>query len=71
MRSNPKCSDFVANGCKRAWNAMEPEVRREVEAEFANAWNASGWLRRWFLRRRIDAEITRRLAERAPPDALY
>ncbi len=71
MKPHPQCSDFVADGCDRAWNAMGAAVRQEVEAEFANAWNASGCLRRWFLRRKINAEIARRLAERAPPDALY
>ena len=54
-----------------AWDAMEPEIRRRVEDEFAREWNAAGIVRRWFLRRKIDAEIARRLTERAPPDALY
>lgn len=71
MRSHPKYSDFVADGCDRAWNAMEPEVRQEVEAEFADAWSAAGFVRRWFLRRKINAELERRLAQRAPTDAVY
>ncbi len=70
MRPHPQCPDFVADGCDRAWNAMEAAVRQEIEAEFANAWSAAGFLGRWLLRRKINAEIARRLAERAPPDAL-
>ena len=50
---------------------MESEVRQEVEGEFADDWIAAGFVRRWFLRRKINAEIERRLVERAPPDALY
>jgi hypothetical protein len=64
-------SDFLADGCNRAWKALEPEIRRQVEAEYAEAWKASGLLRRWFVRRRIEAEVRRRLTERAPPDAFY
>ena len=63
--------EFVADGWERAWKAMEPDIRREVKEEFAEEWNASGLVRRWFLLRKIDAEVERRLAERAPSDALY
>jgi hypothetical protein len=51
---------------------MEVELRREVEAEFAGQMAAAtGWFDRWRMRRRMDAEIERRMSEKAPPDALY
>ena len=71
MNSNSERFDFVSDGCERARQTMEPEVRQEVEEEFAGEWNASGLVRRWFLLRKINAEVKRRLAERAPPGALY
>jgi hypothetical protein len=71
MPSNSNSLDFVAGGCERAGEALEPEVRRQVEDEFADEWNRCGDVRRWFLRRKIKAEIARRLKELAPPGALY
>lgn len=50
---------------------MEPRIRREVEAEFAEELQTSGWIRCWLVRRKIETEIIRRLSELAPPDALY
>ena len=62
---------FVANGQQNAWVEMEPSIRAEVEQEFAEEWNASGIIRRWFLQRKIDVEVTRRLEECAPNRGLY
>ncbi len=66
-----KRAGFIEDGCRRARKAMEPEVRREVEEEFSAEWTDSGLVRRWFLLRKINAEVERRLDERAPPKALY
>lgn len=71
MKSTFTRSSFVVFGFKRARSALKLDVRRQVEGEFAEQWKACGFVRRWFLRRKINAEIVRRLAERAPPDALY
>ena len=62
---------FVVGGCARARKALKAEVRRQVEAEFAELWNASGCVWRWFLRHRIRAEVARRVKANAPTDALY
>lgn len=62
---------LLSDGCERAWRAMEPRIRREVEAEFAEELQTSGWIRCWLVRRKIETEIIRRLSELAPPDALY
>lgn len=71
MRSKSDRDHFVAGGCNRARKALRVAIRRQVEAEFAEAWTASGWFRRWWLRRKIRAEVARRLDKSAPPDALY
>lgn len=64
-------SDFVADGYGRAWSAVEPAVREQVEREFAAKWNASGVVGRWFLLRQIEREIIRRIELKAPEDAFY
>lgn len=64
-------SHFVADGRGRAWTAIEPAVREQVEEEFAAEWNASSVVHRWFLQRRIDREVARRIEIKAPRDALY
>ncbi len=71
MRWNSDRDHFVVDGCDRARKALRSEIRRQVEAEFAEAWTASGWFRRWWLRRKIRAEVARRLDKSAPPGALY
>ena len=62
---------FVVNGYESAESALLPEIRRQVEAEFAERLSAAGLFRRWILRRQIRAEISRRLDQQAPPDGLY
>jgi hypothetical protein len=53
MKSTLTRSGFVADGCERARQALEPETRRQVEEEFAGQWKVPGFVRRLFLRRRI------------------
>lgn len=71
MSSDLKRSQFLTGGCDRARSATEPDIRREVEAEFTKRWPAASTFGRWLLRRRIEAEIERRLEARAPSEALY
>lgn len=63
--------NLVADGCGRARKAVAPGVRAEVERAYAEQLRTAGWLARWLLRRRIDREVARRVAEVAPGDALY
>jgi len=73
-RSNASEIPFVADGHSRALKGIEAEVRPEIEQKYAEEWNRSGYLRRWFLLRKIDREVAARIQERiaeAPPDALY
>jgi len=62
---------IVADGHRRAVRALEPVVRAEVEAEYADRLAAVPRWKRARLRREMQQEIERRIAERAPPDALY
>jgi len=62
---------IVADGHRRAVRALEPVVRAEVEAEYADRLTAAPRRERARLRREMRRETERRIAERAPPDALY
>jgi hypothetical protein len=62
---------IVADGHERAVRALEPVVRAEVEAEYAERLAAASRWKRARLKQEIRREIERRIAERAPPDALY
>ena len=67
-------SKFVANGRRNALNGIDADVRAEIEATYADEWNNSSYIRRWFLLRKINREVATRIAERAneaPADALY
>jgi len=77
MRSNkadaPR-SSIAANGHSNLVNRVADEARREIEEKYADEWNASGRLRRWSLRKRIEREIAAVIAERTAdvsPDALF
>lgn len=75
--SNPvtgRSSDFVADGYERVINGIEAEVRLEVEQKYADEWNASGLIKRWFMLRRIEQEIAEGVAERSQhisPESLF
>ena len=62
---------FVADGCRRARAAIEPQVRAEVQREFASELENASFLKRVRLRRQMEREIQRRVEAMAPPDALY
>ena len=67
-------NDFVVDGYERALVGIEAEVRPEIESKYADEWNASGLLKRWFLQRRIEREIAERVAERSrhiSPNSLF
>lgn len=66
---------FVVDGHERARDAIERVVRQRVETAYAAALaNANAWQRiriRMKIRRAIEREVRKRLAEQAPDDALY
>ena len=75
MKNLQPNSSVVADGHQRARKGIEAEVRPEIEQKYAEQWNTSGYLRRWFLQRKINHEVAQQVAQRqaqqAPPDALY
>jgi hypothetical protein len=64
-------SRFVHDGYDRAQSAAEPEIRAQVIAEYAAQIEAAGIWDRFWLWETIEREITTRLNQQAPPDALY
>ncbi len=66
-----RSNGIVVDGYERAYSAVEPEVRAQVLAEYADRLAEAGFWKRWRLRREIEREIVRRIHEKAPPDALY
>ncbi len=73
-RSAGRESAFVADGYDRLISAVESDARKIVGKKYADEWNASGLIRRWNLRRKMDAEISAIVAETMPdvsPDAKF
>jgi hypothetical protein len=66
-----KSNGIVADGYYRAYRALEPEIRAKVTAEYSERLEKADVQERRLLKRQIEAEIRRRIHERAPPDALY
>ncbi|QEG02110.1 hypothetical protein Mal15_61930 [Stieleria maiorica] len=65
---------FVSDGYERAIAGIEAEVRPEIEARYADEWNAAGIFRRRVLRRQIEKEVDRAIearSDQAPPDGMY
>ena len=65
---------FVADGYERALDGIEAEIRSEIEQKYAIEWNESGPRQRWHLSRKINKEISARVAERSKhisPHSLY
>ena len=71
-RGTSQCDHrFVVDGCERAWVAIKPEIRIEVEREYSARLETASFLERWRIRREMKAEIGRRIRDQAPLDALY
>ena len=69
-----KQSGFVAGGMQNLVRGVEVDVRRIVEAKYADEWNSSGLLRRWRLQRKMNREIAALVTELMPnvsPEALF
>jgi len=69
------CSpSIVAGGNRNLVTGVEDDARREVEARYADQWNAAGLAQRWKLKRQMNAEISELVAKNMPdvsPDALF
>jgi len=57
---------IVAGGYANLAKGYESESRRIVEAKYAEQWNASGLLQRWWLQRKMNREIAELVAETMP-----
>ena len=67
-------SDFIDDGHERALDGIEAEVRPKIEQKYADEWNASGLVQRWFLMRRIERELADSVAEHSAhisPESLF
>lgn len=64
-------SGFVVDGYERARKAMEPEIRAEIAAKYAEQLATATLWQRWKLRRQMKVEINERIHQVAPPDAEY
>ena len=67
-------SGIVADGNRRLAQGIEAEVRREVEAKYADEWNGSGLWNRWRLQKKIDKEVADILSRRlsnVSPESLF
>jgi hypothetical protein len=57
---------IVAGGKANLMKGYQSEARRFVEAKYAEQWNASGLLQRWWLQRKMEREIAERIAQSMP-----
>ena len=65
---------IVADGYRRLASCVESDARCIVEAKYADEWNASGFVQRLALKRKMKAEISDIVTETLPdvsPDALF
>lgn len=62
---------FIVGGWRRAHSAAEPEVRKQVFAEYSEQLEAATAWERFWLWHKVEREIKRRVKKMAAPDALY
>jgi hypothetical protein len=65
---------FVVDGYARAIDGVTAAIRSQIEQKYADQWNTSGIIKRWFLRRRMGKETATLLVERSKTisaDACY
>ena len=63
--------DFCQGGYENARAAIEPAIREEVVAKYVSRLESANLLVRFIFWWRIEGEITRRINEKAPRNALY
>ena len=54
---------FVVDGYNRALAGIEASIRPTVEEKYAEEWRKSGLIKRWIVRRRIEREISKQVAQ--------
>ena len=54
---------FVVDGYDRALAGIEAAIRPTIEEKYAEEWRMSGLITRWILRRRIEREISKQVAQ--------
>jgi hypothetical protein len=64
-------SDFIVDGYDQARSRIEPEIVAAVHAEYAEQLHKATLFGRLWLKWQMRREIERRIADKAPPDALY
>jgi hypothetical protein len=69
--SSSRESRFVVDGYERARAAAEPQIRADVEQEYAIQLVNASVIERWRLKREMARVIAKRIDQAAPPDALY
>ena len=65
---------FVVDGYDRALAGIEAAIRPTIEEKYAEEWRMSGLIKRWILRRRIEREISKQVAQASKqisPDSLF
>ena len=67
-RSNDR---FVVDGPERLRRAAEPKIRAQVVAEYAARFDSAGLWSRFWLRLKINREVSLRLSKINEPKALY
>jgi hypothetical protein len=64
-------SSFLADGYQRAYDAAYRIASEQVWAEYQTRWQEASLLAKIQLRAEIEHQITKRVRQVAPPDALY
>ena len=59
----PDAQAFVVDGYNRLENGIADELRPGVEETFAKEFDSAGVIKRWIIRRRIEQELSKQVAE--------
>ena len=64
-------SGFWTEGRQRLSAAVMQRIKKEVSEEYSTQLKSRGPVGRFFLKRRMNREINKRIRQQAPPDAYY
>ena len=71
LRKRSVGSGFWAGGRRELVAALTPQIREDVSKEYATRLKSSGPVGRFFLKRRMNREIKKRIRQQASLDAHY